>query len=454
LIEGVLAAPAEIGTGWHVLVADPMPQQLAGCLEALRAAKAADYHDGLSRDDFARQPRAERLARLRTELGFVAPINVPPKDRLILDGARALGWEAAPTERDAWACGDCGACSFGCPRGAKRAGPRLHLAAAAAADARIVVRARVERVLLAAGRARGVTGRIERADGTGRPFTVHAPQVVVAAGALRTPAVLLRSGLDHPAIGDYLRLHPVPVVSARLAEPVRMWHGVLQAARSLHFVDPGPAAADGIGPAHGGFLIESAPAHPGLIALAFPWQGRAASDRLVGAIAHHAPLIAITADAGHGRVRLSRHGVPLIRYRLAPGDAQTARRALVEMARLGRAGGARELLAVGTPPAHLAEGADDGAFTAFLERLAAFDFAPNRGSLFSAHQMGTARAGRDPRTSACDGRGHVRADTTGGLVGGCYVADTALFPTASGVNPMVGAMQVAARVARTVITEA
>ena len=65
LIDGVLAAPAEIGTGWHVLVADPMPQQLADCLEALRAAKAAGYHDGLSRDDFARQPRSERLARLR-----------------------------------------------------------------------------------------------------------------------------------------------------------------------------------------------------------------------------------------------------------------------------------------------------------------------------------------------------------------------------------------------------
>ena len=68
LIDGVLAAPAEIGTGWHRLVTDPMPQQLAVCLEALRAAKAAEYHDGLSRDDFARQPRSERLARLRKEL--------------------------------------------------------------------------------------------------------------------------------------------------------------------------------------------------------------------------------------------------------------------------------------------------------------------------------------------------------------------------------------------------
>src|SRR5437660_10955112 len=82
LIEGVLAAPAEIGTGWHVLVADPMPQQLAACLEALRAAKAAEYHDGLSRDDFAQLPRSERLARLRKELAArgVARFIVPRGD--------------------------------------------------------------------------------------------------------------------------------------------------------------------------------------------------------------------------------------------------------------------------------------------------------------------------------------------------------------------------------------
>jgi len=394
------------------------------------------------------------LARLRTELGFVAPVDTPPKDQLILDGARALGWEAAPTDRDAWACGDCGACGFGCPRAAKRAGPRLHLAAAAAAGARILVHAPVARVLLAGGRAIGVAGQVLRDDGTRRSFTIHARQVVVAAGALRTPAILARSGVAHPAVGDYLRLHPVPVLSARLADPVRMWHGVLQAARSMEFAEPGSASADGLGPAHGGFLIESAPAHPGLIALAFPWEGRAASDGLMASLAHQAPLIGITADQGHGRVRLTRHGVPRIDYRLGRADAQTARRALVEMARLARAGGALELLAVGTPPARLREGADDRAFATFLERLATFDFRPNRGSLFSAHQMGTARAGRDPRTTATDPWGRLRADAVGGLVGGCYVADASLFPTAAGVNPMVSTMQMAARTARTMLTEA
>ena len=220
------------------------------------------------------------LARLRTELGFVAPVNTPPKDQLILDGAHALGWEAAPTERDAWACGDCGACGFGCPRAAKRSGPRLHLAAATAAGARILVDAPVERVLIEGGRAVGVTGRVTRPNGTGRPFTARAHQVVVAAGALRTPAVLARSGMVHPAIGDYLRLHPVPVLSARMRGSVRMWRGVLQAARSVEFAEPGrprrmasaqPTAASS----------SNGPAHPGLIALAFPWEGRDASGALM-----------------------------------------------------------------------------------------------------------------------------------------------------------------------------
>ena len=79
LIEGVLAAPDEVGTSWHTLVADPVTPALAGALEALRAAKARTYHNGLSAQDFERLPRAARLGRLREELaaqgldGFIVP---------------------------------------------------------------------------------------------------------------------------------------------------------------------------------------------------------------------------------------------------------------------------------------------------------------------------------------------------------------------------------------------
>jgi len=39
-------------------------------------------------------------------------------------------------------------------------------------------------------------------------------------------------------------------------------------------------------------------------------------------------------------------------------------------------------------------------------------------------------------------------------VAGLYVADGSLFPTASGINPMVSVMALARRVARTVAAEA
>ena len=45
------------------------------------------------------------------------------------------------------------------------------------------------------------TGRTAR-------VTVRAPQVVVAAGSLESPALLLRSQIGGPAVGSYLRIHP------------------------------------------------------------------------------------------------------------------------------------------------------------------------------------------------------------------------------------------------------
>ncbi len=65
LIEGVLAAPPAVGTSWHILVADPVPAELAAALEALKAEMARDRHDGLGRADFVCLPRAARLAARR-----------------------------------------------------------------------------------------------------------------------------------------------------------------------------------------------------------------------------------------------------------------------------------------------------------------------------------------------------------------------------------------------------
>jgi choline dehydrogenase-like flavoprotein len=393
-------------------------------------------------------------AAIKGELGVTPAPTLPAKDAALTVGARALGIEAAPTERNAAACTSCGSCSFGCRAGTKRSGLQAHLADATLHGARIMADARVDRILLEGDRVAGVAATIGWAAGeqpaSARQLTVHARQVVIAAGALRSPAVLVRSGLGHPAIGHHLRLHPVPLVAGRFNEPIEMWSGVMQAARSTEY---------GSGErGRNGYVIESAPGHPGLIALAFSWEGADAHAAMMDRIGTFAPLIAITRDGGEGRVGLSRSGSVRVDYRLDPTGVATLRHALVRMARILRAAGARELVAMGTPPAWhgpraFGPGGEERAFGAFEERLASFDFRPNRGTIFSAHQMGTVRMGSNPRIHPCDPAGRVRSGTSDRVVGGLYVADASLFPTAIGANPMLTVMALARRVARTVVSE-
>ncbi len=418
-------------------------------------------------DDFDGPTGDADFATIASELGVSVSDTVPAKDAALIRGATALGLEAGPIQRNTLGCGACGSCPFGCRAGAKQSGLRAHLADAYRAGARIVADARVERVLIEDGQVTGVEATVgwqpvsERALAAGRApvvpraLEVRARQVVVAAGALRTPVVLERSGLRHPAIGRYLLLHPVSVVAGFFPDPIDMWRGPLQAARSLAFVD-------GVR-GRNGYAIESAPGHPGLIALALPWNGTAASAALMARIRHVAPFIAVTRDGGTGRVRATRTGGARIDYRVDQVGMATLRHGLGVMAGIARAAGARQIVACGAPgqwyDADTHPSGDEGhAFGVFQAQLGRFDFGPNRGAVFSAHQMGTARFGADPRTHACDPEGRVRSGTGGGagrdaLVGGLYVADTSLFPTGLGVNPMLTVMALARRVSRTVLAE-
>jgi Xaa-Pro aminopeptidase len=98
LIEGVLAAPAEVGTSWHVLVANPVPPALAEALEARRAAKAKGYRNGLAAEDFERLPRAARLDLLRRELvargldGFIVPRADEHQGEYVPPRGQRLAW--------------------------------------------------------------------------------------------------------------------------------------------------------------------------------------------------------------------------------------------------------------------------------------------------------------------------------------------------------------------------
>ena len=339
------------------------------------------------------------------------------------------------------ACEDpryCGFCHAGCQKGCKQSTLKTYLQDAADAGARFVVGCRAERVLTEDGRATGVEATVTHADSSTTRLTVQAPVVVVAGGSIESPALLLRSGIGGPAVGKHLRLHPALVVQGVYEEPIEGWIGEIQSEVSYAFAD-----AEG----EWGFLVESAPTGPPLQATALPFaDGRSHKELMAEALRHSAPFISVARDHGSGEVVLDDYGMPLIRWSASDEvDKRLLVRAHVELAKLHRAAGAREMVTYHREPTRWREGED---FDAFLEELQSRSHESADVVIFSAHQMGSCRMGSNPSDSVADGRGELHD------VKGVWIGDASAFPTAPGINPMISIMSLAHRTAGKVLEAA
>ena len=243
-------------------------------------------------------------------------------------GLDALGWHVDAMPRNVLGCEQgavCGSCGYGCPLGAKQSTLRTWLEDAAAAGARIVVGARAWRVYVQHGVAAGVDAGQVR---------VRSRAVVVAAGAIETPALLLRSGLRNPNVGGALRLHPATAVFGILDEEVRPWEGTLQALYSDHFRE----LDDGYG-----VKYETIPVHPAFLASAVPWESATENARLMSCLPRLTMVGVLPRDRGTGRVRIGRDGEAIVAYRLADRDARRLATGVDGAGRILAAAGAREI---------------------------------------------------------------------------------------------------------------
>lgn len=348
-------------------------------------------------------------------------------------GAEALGWSFKVTNRNADpACYDpanAGYMGFGDQSGSKQSTMKTFLQDAADAGARAIIRCQAERVLTSDGRAAGVQAR---SVDTGATLTVRAPQVIVAAGALESPGVLLRSGIGGPAVGRYLRLHPCTAVFGTYGEDMQAWWGPPHSA----LIDEYAPINDGYG-----FLIEGAHYTTAVAAASTPWRDASDHKQMMEDFGNVGTLIGLLRDRGddNGRVTLDAAGAAVPWYSLDDArDQATTRAALEAQIRCHAAAGARQIatLATSLPIWHRGEDLDQ--YIAQVQRI------PLRAGamrLFAAHQMGTCRMGADPATSVANPDGELH-DTPG-----VWIGDTSAFPTASGSNPMITVMALAHRTA-------
>ena len=231
------------------------------------------------------------------------------------EGCDRLGWDFRTITRNAdrkrYDADLAGLMGFGDVTGAKLGTLKTYLQDAADAGARFVVNCNVQRVLVENGRAAGVEGTYLDDEGRRASVVVRAPTVVLAAGALDTPAVLLRSGIGGPAAGDYLRLHPASAMPAVYDEPQKAWWGPPQTALSAEFADVG----DGYG-----FLIETAHASPAVTGSSVPWVTGQQHKEYMAQAPVTSSLVLLIRDRGHGRVTIDGAGNPVHTYDMH-GDA-------------------------------------------------------------------------------------------------------------------------------------
>jgi choline dehydrogenase-like flavoprotein len=351
------------------------------------------------------------------------------RDMRFREGLSKLGWDSQVMQRNVLGCSEqiCGQCHYGCPIGAKQSTVKTWLQDAYDAGARIVVDAPVEKVLIEKGEARGV----EATTSDGHKLTVRARAVAAAAGAINTPALLARSGLDNPNVGKNLMLHPVLLVWAMFEEEVLPWTGVFGSTFCDEFLDLGEGY---------GVKYMHASAHPSDLAVFAPWRGASEHSELMQSLRYTGGFGILQRARDGGEIVVGKDGLPTPIWKLSDFDRGVMRKGLDGLAQILEAGGARRIYTshagwVSYDPGN--EGCEK-----MLKAADDYGWGPAQVTLGSFHLMGTAHMGSSRESSVCDSNGEAWDARN------LFVVDGAVLPTGLGVNPMITIEAAAHKIAR------
>jgi choline dehydrogenase-like flavoprotein len=363
----------------------------------------------------------------RLSVGPQDPETIGRDSELFRAGAQARGWAVVPNRRNQLHCAGTSNCSSGCPTGAKRSMLVTSVPRALALGARLFADCRVDLITRSGAAVTGVTGHFVRPGGRRGPgLTVRARAVVVAGGAIQTPALLARSGLRSASgqLGRNLSVHPNAVVTAFFDRDVTGWQGVHQAFQVREFLDEG-------------LLLTATNLTPPMLAAILPAYGRELGELMAdyNRVVTAGPLVS---DTGTGRVRHVPGLGPQVFYQLTDHDAARVARGVELTAEALFAAGARRVLLPFT-------GAPVVRDPAALRRLLARPVPKRSLQLYSIHLMGTARMSEDPRRGVTGSFGEFHG------IPGLIVADASLFPGPIGINPMETVIALAMRNARRLV---
>lgn len=377
---------------------------------------------------------------------------------MLLEGARKLGYNhKVVPQNTGGAQHRCGHCTFGCGSCEKQGPVISFLPDAARAGAKFIEGFHAERVvfktidgkrittgLVGSWASRDANGGVAGEPTTRRKLIIKAKRVIVSAGTMQSPLLLLRSKLNNPQIGRNLYVHPVSFLGGIHEEEVKPWEGAILTSVVGEYEN-----LDGRG--HGAKL-EVTNMIPSSWLIWLDWKGGLEYKLNAARMKHMAGYISICKDRDTGRV----YPDPVdgrVRFSYTPSkfDKKHIMTGLLALAKIQYVEGASEIFTTipgvstfkrDTSLPTSGDGINDERFQTWLKEVESKGFPTPESVFVSAHQMGTCRMSKVEKEGVVDPTGQVWGTE------GLFVADASVFPSASGVNPMVTNMAISDHISR------
>jgi len=356
-------------------------------------------------------------------------------NRLFVEGCRRLCYRVQQFPVNLKGCQGSSLCNLGCPNQAKQGTHRVQLPRAERNGVEVVTRCDVQRIenkkILVRVSEKPEGNRGEPSTWEAGDYQIDAKVVVVCAGAVNSPALLLRSGFARslPRLGHGFTCHPAFIMVAEHSRPITNAVGhpksfyLDQFAESDHF------------------LLETCMYFPFTTAKAMVGFGEEHS-RFMRAFPRLQMILVLACDEvdDHNRVTIDGDGRPVVHYRFTPEVIHGLVQGAITSAKISFAAGAvRAHVPVSSFPT--IERADAERLDQIAENA---EFKPGKLSISAAHLQGGCAMGSGPEDSVTDSYGRVHG------VPWLHVADSSLFPNSLEINPYLTIMALADRVAETI----
>jgi choline dehydrogenase-like flavoprotein len=348
------------------------------------------------------------------------------RNELFAAGCEAIGATPTVISRNEDGCRGSSQCFTGCPTRAKQSLDIRGVPEMLDDGGRVYTSVRADTLLMDGKRVRGVEGiAIEPFTGKkGERVRITAKCTILAAGALASPVIMQRSGIDRDPIGRNLQFHPGTAMMGLFPDEVAPWSGATQGYHCLDFMEQG-------------IKLESLWVAPSLLAFRLPGIGVGLKD-LISRYNNMASWdVWVSGEDSSGRVRARPGGGHSFRYRIEKPDVQRMQEGMAKLVAMYFATGATAVYpGVHGLPTEITDvsGAD-------IVRNA--ELTPGDFPIASNHVFGSTSMGEDKNRHVVDSSGAAWE------VDDLYVCDTGIIPTTPAANPMLTIMAIADRMGDT-----